>query len=118
MGKQHKIKAQVDRVEDEIIIEDVSLQTDSSLLIILQGEIAEDPDNVDITVVCRLPEVLYFDWHFCFVRKSPEGCWVNPLGEFKDIKTGEVKGKGKKFLIQSGIKNKIIIFQICYRHML
>ena len=81
--------AQVDGIDNEDIIGDVSLQTDDSLLFILQGEVAEDPDDEDITVgetFWRLPEVLYFNPHICFVRKAPEGCLVNPLGNSKTSK--------------------------------
>ena len=50
MGKHHKKVVQVDGIDAEDIIKDVALQIDNSLLIILQGEVAEDPDNVDIPV--------------------------------------------------------------------
>ena len=72
---------------------------------ILQGKVAEDPDDEDITVgvlFWSLPEVLYFDRHICFVRKVPEGFLVNPFGECKDIKTGEVKRKMKIFFFCLG----------------
>ena len=44
-GKQHKIRAQADGIDNEDIIEDLSLHT-----FILQGEVAEDPDDEDIPV--------------------------------------------------------------------
>ena len=50
-------------IDNEDIIKDVSLQT-----FILQGEVAENPDDEDIPVAetfWRLPEVLYFDRHIC-----------------------------------------------------
>ena len=87
--------SQADGIGNEDIIEDVGFHT-----FILQGEVAADPDDEDITVgetFWRLSEVLYFDWHICFVRKVPEGCLVNPFGECKDIKPGEVKREIKKF---------------------
>ena len=50
MGKQHKIGVKVDSIDADDIIKDKNLQTDNSLFIILQGEVAEDPDYVDISV--------------------------------------------------------------------
>lgn len=102
-GKQHKIGAQIDGIEDEDLKEDVGLQTDDSHLIILQGQVADDSDDEDIPVgetFWPFPEVLYFDHPTHSLRRAPEGCWVNCIGEIKDIKTGEVKGKVKpgKFL--------------------
>ena len=46
--KQHKIEVEVDSIDAEDIIKDVNFQTETSLFIILQGEVAEDPDYVDI----------------------------------------------------------------------
>ena len=74
-------------MNDEDIIEDVSFQTNYSLLIILQGEVAEYPEFEDIPVVetfLRLPEVLNFDWHISFVRMAPEGSIL--LGNSKTSK--------------------------------
>ena len=70
----------------------MSLQT-----FIIQGEVAEDPDDEDITVgvlFWSLPEVLYFDRHICFVRKVPEGFLVNPFGECKKYQNW--RGQEKK----------------------
>ena len=50
MGKQHKIGIEVDSIDADDIIKDVNLQTDNSIFIILQGEVAEVPVYVDISV--------------------------------------------------------------------
>ena len=44
MGKQRKIGVQVDGIDAETIIKNVNLETNNSLFIICQGEVAEDPD--------------------------------------------------------------------------
>ena len=46
MGKQQKTGFQVGGIDGEYVIKDVNLQTDNSLIIILQGKVAEDPDDV------------------------------------------------------------------------
>ena len=92
-GKQHKI-AQIDGMDEDIKV-DVSVQTEDSHLNILEGEVADDPDDDDLLPVGEtfwpFPEVIYFDQHFHSLRRAPEGCWVNCVGDIKDIKTGEVK---------------------------
>ena len=50
IGKQHKIGVEVDSIDADDRIKDVNLKTYNSLFIILQGEVAEDPDYVDILV--------------------------------------------------------------------
>ena len=52
-----------------------------------------------------------FQKFFRSLKKAPHGCQVNPFGQIKDIKTGEVKGNISLylyFLYQSGINNKSI----------
>ena len=94
-GKKHKIGAQIDGQDDCDIKEDASVQTDDSLLIVLHGDIAEDCEDEYIgETFWRLPKELYFDhFHTNAVRRAPEGCWMNRLGEFRNRKTGEVLGK-------------------------
>ena len=91
MGKQHKIGAQADGIDNEDIIEDVWLKTDNSLLFILLEEVAEDPDNEGIPVGAtfwRLPEVLYLDRNICFVRKDQKA--VRPI-LFGNSKTSKLE---------------------------
>ena len=78
-GKQHKIRAKVDGIYDEIIINRRCEFGDKQF----SCQVAEDPENLDITVretFLGLPDVLYYYRHICFLRKTPEGCWVNLLG--------------------------------------
>ena len=42
------IGVEVDSMDADDIIKDVNLHTHNSLIIIVQGEVAEDPDYVDI----------------------------------------------------------------------
>ena len=68
-GKQHKKGAQADGIDNEDIIEDLSLHT-----FILQREVTEDPDDEDIPVgetFWRLQEVLYLDPHVFVGPLSP-----------------------------------------------
>ena len=89
MGKQHKIGAQADGIDNVDIIEDVWLKTDNSLLFILQEVVAADPDNEGIQVgmtFWRLPGALYLDRNICFVRKDQKAVWPIPFGNSKTSK--------------------------------
>ena len=50
IGKQHKIAVEVDSIDADDIVKGVNLKKYNSLFIILQGEVAEDPDYVGILV--------------------------------------------------------------------
>ena len=77
-GKQHKIGAQADGIDNEDIIEDLSLHT-----FILQGEVAEDPDDEDIQVgetFWPLQEVYTLTGIFALLEKHQKAVWSIPLG--------------------------------------
>ena len=86
-GKQHKIDGQ----DDVDVKQDVSVQTEDSLQIVLNGDIAEDCEDEYIgETFWRLPEEFYFDhFHTNAVRRAPKGCWMNRLGEFRNNKKME-----------------------------
>ena len=82
-------------IDDSFVKEDVGIQTDDSLTIVLNGDIAEDCEEEYIgETFWRLPAGFYFDhWRTEAVRRTPPGFWVNRLGDIMNIKTGEVIGK-------------------------
>ena len=95
VGKQHKIGDHLDGADDNDFNEDKGVQTEDPLLIFLQGEVAEDPDDELGPVgekYWHLPKVFYFDKNTRSLTQAPHGSWVNQYGKIKDIKTGEVKG--------------------------
>ena len=91
---KHRIP-QLDGLNDSFVKGDVSRQTNDSLSIILNEEIGENCEDEYIgETFWSLPAGFYYDnWYTDSVRRAPQGCRVNRLGEIKNITTGNIHGK-------------------------
>ena len=84
VGKQHNKGDQLDGADDNDFKEDKCVQTEDPLLIFIQGEVAEDPDDELGPVgekYWHLLEVFNFDKNIRSIRQAPHGCWVNQYGQ-------------------------------------
>ena len=118
MGKQHKIGVDVDSKDADDIIKDVNLQTNNYLFIIVQGEVAEDPDYVDISVLetfWLLFVNFYLDQHICFVKKNIRKLFGQSFWGIKrhQNQKGERKSE-KKFFLFAWMKKdySLIIYKL------
>ena len=72
-GLTAQYRSCVDSIKADDILKDVNLHTDNSLFIFLQGEVAKDPEFVNISVwetFWLLLVNFYLDQHICFVKKN------------------------------------------------